>query len=519
MAIVGRATLPAAAAVAVLLLAPAFAVGLGAPAPAALLASTTGSPRCDLAVLVPDLDGCREWEATLRGSGGHHSPAFGFVVEDPPLLLVVGRDGGGSSMGDVTAVVVAYETEDNLSPFQEEDGAPSFIARFASANGSVARDVTRIADAVLSPDGKGLAVAATTLMGTFRCSDGRDPPQFFDCYDHGTLVTVLRTASGERPWTFVRGSVDPTWNTPDGLAYSADGSRLYVAVDERPLGGPRTLTTLALDAATGDVVWTSSHADKSPRALLVAGDGRILVSTTSTTGGPDSVLSLDPAGGALLGEHPLPITSTTSAVGLHRTASGFLHVAGSTVTGLHPDLAVAWQRTFGADTATLCCATPPPEVALAPDGAVAYAIDHGADDAVVAFDVASGGDVWRWAAPWDTDLNGIHADASGVRVAGDSLPRDQDTARVSSSYDASVERPVVFQNGNRGRDLFIAALSEEGSIRWAAYDDPGFVHHLRARGVVAGDGRTFGFAQAYDSSGYRWYVAAHADRGEDEPIG
>jgi outer membrane protein assembly factor BamB len=108
------------------------------------------------------------------------------------------------------------------------------------------------------------------------------------------MVAAFDALTGERVWLTRGILVGLAYVTVEGLALSADGNRLYVSGWGAPSQGSMEYQLLALDAQTGDVLWTRQEARNHLSAsLAVSPDGsQVVLALTQTVMGAGRILTL-----------------------------------------------------------------------------------------------------------------------------------------------------------------------------------------------------------------------------------
>lgn len=111
-------------------------------------------------------------------------------------------------------------------------------------------------------------------------------------------VTAIDASTGQERWVHWEPGEHNNWDAGPGLAVHPDGSRLYVQAEHDPgVLQPRGVTTFALEAASGERVWTAEVDDGSSTRYIptMAPDGsHVYIPTWNgqvlayETGGPDA---------------------------------------------------------------------------------------------------------------------------------------------------------------------------------------------------------------------------------------
>ena len=117
----------------------------------------------------------------------------------------------------------------------------------------------------LSPDGTALAVTGQS-----------DPTKSSPSADYATVLYA--TATGQQRWVASYDGPANGWDAPADIAWSPDGTTLYVTGRCRGKGSKRDFATIAYEAATGKQLWVAQYDDRkrlgdAAVSLAVSPDG------------------------------------------------------------------------------------------------------------------------------------------------------------------------------------------------------------------------------------------------------
>jgi hypothetical protein len=359
------------------------------------------------------------WSARYDGpSHGADTAIVDAVSPDGSMVFVTGTSPGPNG-SDITTIAYDSATGNRLwvrrydGPAHGEDDAWMVVA---------------------SPDGTAVLVIGQSTG----ISSGFD-----------YAVIALDPSTGDRLWVRRYDGPGHGEDVPISLKTSPNGSRLFVTGSSTGSRGDFDYATLALDVATGRLIWVSrydgpAHGDDEPGALTVGPNGVVYV----------------------LGGSP--------GVG---TGSDVATVAYSASTGHQGWVARYDGPTHGDDgNCILTC------VETSPDGSQVFVlaqgpgIDSGADIVTIAYRGSTGHEEWvaRYDGPahlddYPSDLAAL-PDGSGVVVAGLQLSSptayyDDVTIRYASSNGDQLWA-TVFDNPSHGEDYpsTIVASPDGGSV-------------------------------------------------------
>lgn len=280
------------------------------------------------------------------------------------------------------------------------------------------------------------------------------------CCTSDLLVTALDAATGATRW---RLTLDGPGHGPDAanqMAVSPDGARLYVVGDSWGAGSYEDHVALALDAASGSVVWQTrintplNDRETGARLALSADGARLMVAGTTKgqmTSSWDSegrdyhVALLDAADGRVLTTERVDggsgylsdeVRDVTYGGGRFFVTGTIRAFSNPCCIGLYDALTLAYDAQTGARLWTQQFGSRDPNgyvtnedddarsIAAAPDGATVYvAMDHKGWWSVLAYDAATGAPHWRLVHEvngyWSTlTVASISPDGSRVLLVG-----------------------------------------------------------------------------------------------------
>lgn len=375
--------------------------------------STVDDPERDLRA------GDQLWSARYDGPrGGLDVATAATVSPDGSRLFVTGASEGEapglSSRGGLDYATVAYDTE---------TGSRLWLARLdwpASSEVDINHDLAW--SVAISPDGE--RVFVTGQVGTL--DRNADPYVGAEDSDYGTVAYEADT--GRQLWANqYEGPLDASVAGGMDLAFSVtpspDGGRVFVTGASVGAGTSTDYATVAYSAATGQELWEARY----------DGPGR----------GEDWAVSgaITPDGSRLL------VTGRSEG----SASSDYATVAYEATTGTQ-----LWTARYEGPASGLDWAY---SVAVSPDGARAYvtgvSLGTGYDAATVAYDTASGSEVWA------------------TRSTG---PDYEDALQVRVSPDGTRVYVAGVTTGSAGRYDFLGEgyESSTGDVLWSAsYDGPG----------------------------------------------
>ena len=186
---------------------------------------------------------------------------FGLIALAVPAAAQTAPDCVASGIDDKCESWVATYDDDEISPTASETAS----------------------DIAVAPDGSGVYSLMRATVGSG--FDGK-----------GRWVVIAYTAAGEERWRAIWGETT-VHNIPTSIAVSPDGAIVYVSgtwkVDQVAADGH--LTTLALDATNGDILWSANYdgpgnSTDNARDIMVSPDGRTLYVAGISGGAPNGNL-------------------------------------------------------------------------------------------------------------------------------------------------------------------------------------------------------------------------------------
>ena len=397
---------------------------VGAAAPPTLSASARATGSGDLEAQLLYNSAGRDDVATsvASGPGGQH-------------LYVTGSSlvGGGGSNWDFTTI--AYDVRRQA------------VAWTASFDGGASTDTSRAM--AVSPDGSLVFVSGQ--------SDGFSGSGNFDI-----VITALDAATGRRRWVASYDGADGLFDSPEAIAVSPDGTRLFVTGQSTDEDSSSDFVTIAYRAATGAELWASRydgpvHGWDVPASIGVdPQDSRVFV-TGLQRESPDN-----------------DDYATVAYDGAAVFVTGTSGKAIATVAYRASDGATIWDRRTG-QRARFDFAQ---ALAMSPDGSRLFVVggtssmpsSDGNNGMVIAYDVAAGSVLWvarRPDLPGDDAFGQVVVSPDGAQVvAAGHIPQSVFFSDyLTESFDATTGDVRWVRRRRRGSDDRVSglAISPDGS--------------------------------------------------------
>lgn len=347
----------------------------------------------------------------------------------------------------------------------------------------------------VAPDGQTVFVAGTS---------------YSDSTQSDVLAAAYDATTGEERWSkfYDRGEQDADENTTsqsdyaNSIAVSPDGATVYVAGDTGVVIGDTGYvdsTTIAFDAATGDLDWTSLYdggfGTEGTRSMGIAPDGSAIFITgfsPSATYSSAFTRAIDPGTGDELwtrrydgpaGFHDSTlslavrpdgsrvfVTGATGGTGSGTSDFDMVTIAYDAVTGDK-----VWARFFAGDEGGYDFGR---SVTVSADGTRVYVVGHslgaGAkyDVTTIAYKAGTGKRLWVQRAPGVASNTGLSAD-------------------IAVSPDGSKIVVAAYRDRFLQRDAETISYSSGGVLRWTKLYDGYDIDRLTSAGVSPNGGRAY----------------------------
>lgn len=407
-------------------------------------------------------DRCPDWTGTYAGAFGSDDTATDLAVTPDGSTVIT----MGTSFTDVTGVDTVLVASDASTGAQR--WAATYAAEGTALDAPSALEVSRDGSLVFVT---GSTCASATDLGT--CD---------------LTLAAFETASGAAAWDRRVDGPNQDLDAGSDLAVSPDGDVVYVAGLESALATGADASLLAVDVASGDLLWDARYdgargMDSALRMTTSSDGERVFItglSSTPSTGSDIATIAFDAEDGEQLwairrddhggddaptaiafGEERVLVTGTTDQ-GPGGAQADYVTIAYDDETG-----ETLWTVKYNGGTSET-----PLDLALSPDQATAYvtgmsrAATGGYDWATVAYDAATGTQIWvkrfnglanNGDAAWSLVPS---ADGEELYVAGDTLlPQAIDYTHQVLAYDAD-DGTVLWSALHRGAGSLYGTLRQ-----------------------------------------------------------